>query len=187
MSYINLEVYKNSGLQGDDLVYLFSAKQIEKDMLETMSEDVYNRLQTLSLIKHINAPKKDNPLHSVRLSEKGLELFKELSEASILEEDKTVGDWLCDYYIKAGKTIGNKKKLFRHIKDFRVKSGIQKNNLIRLCTEFLRENEDKSNKLEFVFFHPKNVFEVKLDLDGSWLYQFYLENREKLDVSFEEY
>ena len=185
--YINIELFNKSGLQPQDVYFLAGIKQIDKGVLETLNGDVFTRLEALSLLTSVKGKKGDNPVYNIRLSDKGKELLKDLEEAPINEDDKKVGEWLCNYYLNAGKVIGNKKKLFRHIKDFRIKSGVEKNNLIKLCVAFLQENEERSNKLEFVFFHPKNVFEVKLDLDGSWLYQFYLENKEKLDASFEEY
>jgi len=187
--YVNIEVYKNSGLEFSDLIFLAGIKQTETEwLIETLPDSVYQRFVEQGLVIHIKSRKKDDHAYkSLRLSEKGKKLISELEEAPIEEQDKTVGEWLCKYYLDAGKEIGNKKKTFRHIRDFRIKSGVEKNNLIKLCVDFLKENEDKSNKLEFIFFHPKNIFEVKFELDGSWLYQYYLKNKERLDNTFEEY
>ena len=181
--------FKHLTLKPSSVFNLLAIKQKETNyLLENLSQEEYSHFETLSFITHIRQKKKEEHLYiSLRLSKKGLDFLEKLEEVELLEEDSVVGEWLCKYYLDAGKSVGNKKKLFRHIKAFRVQSGIEKNNLIKLCTHFLKHNEERSNKLEFVFFFPRNVFEVKLDLDGSWLYQHYLQFKQELDNIFEEY
>jgi tryptophanyl-tRNA synthetase len=121
------------------------------------------------------------------LNDKGKQLLAELEEADVEEQDSLVYDWLLSYYKNAGKEIGNRKKTLSHIKDFRVKSGICKNNLIKLCIDFLKENEERSNKLQFVFYYPKTVFATRFDLEESWLYSHYLKKEEYFKSIFEDY
>ena len=130
--YINISVLEKSGLLFSDLVFLCAISQIESEWVcNNLPSDVYSRFKELNLVKHIKQKsKKEHPYTSLRLSDVGKALISELEEAEVLEEDKTVFEWLKNYYLKAGKEIGNGAKIQRHIRDFRLKSGIQKNNLI---------------------------------------------------------
>ena len=76
------------------------------------------------------------------MQNKGKQLLAELEEADVEEQDSKVLDWMCEQYLKVGKTTGNKKRTARHIRDFRIKSGIEKNNLIRLCLDFLSDEDN---------------------------------------------
>ena len=130
--YINLSVLGKSGLEYSDLVFLAAINQTETDwLIENFKNSDYERFERLSIIKHIKQKSKKEHLYtSLRLSDLGKNLLSEIEEAPIEEEDKTVFEWLKNYYLKAGKEIGNGAKTQRHIRDFRIKSGIQKNNLI---------------------------------------------------------
>jgi hypothetical protein len=185
--YINFQLFKNSGLENSDIYFLAAAKQIEKTVLEELTEQTFNRLNSLGLLTTVKGRKGDNPLHNVRLSKKGKDLLNDLEQAPILEEDKTVFEWLKNYYLKADKEIGNGAKTQRHIRDFRIKSGIEKNNLITLVLDFLRENEERSRKLEYIWYYPKTAFATRFDLEESWLWNHYQKNKERLDNSFEKY
>lgn len=187
--YVNISVLGKSGLEYSDLVFLAAINQTEIDFLiESLNEGDYNRFKDLRLIKHIKQKNKKEPLYtSLRLSDEGKHLLSKLEEAPIESEDATVFEWLKNYYIKAGKEIGNGAKTQRHIRDFRIKSGIQKNNLINLVLDFLSENEEKSKKLEYVWYYPKTAFATRFDLEESWLWNHYLKNKERLEKTFEEY
>jgi hypothetical protein len=41
-------------------------------------------------------------------------------------------------------------------------------------------------KLEFAFFKPTNVFQVKFDLDQSRLYAYYIKRKDFFDSKFEK-
>jgi hypothetical protein len=100
---------------------------------------------------------------------------------------KTVFEWLKNYYIKAGKDIGNGAKTQRHIRDYRLKSGIQKNKLSNHVLDVLAENEERSKKLEYIWYYPKTAFATRFDLEESWLWNHLIRNRERLEKTFEEY
>ena len=187
--YINLSVFVSSGLEPSDLLFLAAINQTHTDwLIENLNEDRYKRFETLSLLKHIKQKSKKEHLYvSLRLSDEGKALISELEEAPVEEEDIKIFDWLKEHYLKLGKDIGNGAKTKRHIRDFRIKSGIQKNNLIRLVLDFLAENEERSKKLEYIFYYPKTAFDTKFTLDGSWLWSHFEKNREKLEKTFEEY
>jgi len=186
--YCNLTVFKSSGLALSDLIFLCAINQTEIEWLvENLNEAVYNHFKKLSLIKHIKQKsKKEHLFTSLRLSDIGKQLLSDLEEAEVEEQDSLVYTWLSNYYKNAGKEIGNRKKTLSHIKDFRVKSQISKNNLIKLCVDFLKDNEERSNKLQFVFYYPKTVFATRFDLEESWLYSHYLKKEDYFKSIFEE-
>ena len=187
--YINLSVLGKSGLEYSDLVFLAAIKQTDKEwLIENFKDSDYERFERLSIIKHIKQKSKKEHLYtSLRISEVGKQLISELEEAPIEEEDKTVFEWLKNYYLKAEKEIGNGAKTQRHIRDFRIKSGIQKNNLIKLVLDFLAENEERSKKLEYIWYYPKTAFATRFDLEESWLWSHFIRNKERLEKTFEQY
>ena len=187
--YINLSVLGKSGLEYSDLVFLAAINQTETEwLIENFKDSDYERFERLSIIKHIKQKSKKEHLYtSLRLSDSGKNLLSEIEEAPIEEEDKTVFEWLKNYYLKAGKEIGNGAKTQRHIRDFRIKSGIQKNNLIKLVLDFLAENEERSKKLEYIWYYPKTAFATRFDLEESWLWSHFIRNKERLEKTFEQY
>jgi hypothetical protein len=187
--FLNIKAFEKSGLQFDDLVFLCALNQKEtKFLINNLADTTFKRFEALSLLTNVKSKKKDeHPYISLRLNEAGKQLLSDLEEAEILEEDSTVYEWLANYYKSAGKEIGNRKKTLSHIKDFRIKSGIERNNLIRLCTDFLKDNEERSNKLQFVFYYPKTVFATRFDLEESWLYSHYLKKEDYFKSIFETY
>lgn len=187
--YINLSVLGKSGLEYSDLVFLAAINQTETEwLIENFKDSDYERFERLSIIKHIKQKSKKEHLYtSLRISEVGKQLLSELEEAPVEEEDKTVFEWLKNYYLKAGKEIGNGAKTQRHIRDFRIKSGIQKNNLIKLVLDFLAENEERSKKLEYIWYYPKTAFATRFDLEESWLWSHFIKNKERLEKTFEQY
>ena len=187
--YIHLSVLGKSGLEYSDLVFLAAINQTETEwLIENFKDSDYERFERLSIIKHIKQKSKKEHLYtSLRLSDSGKNLLSEIEEAPIEEEDKTVFEWLKNYYLKAGKEIGNGAKTQRHIRDFRIKSGIQKNNLIKLVLDFLAENEERSKKLEYIWYYPKTAFATRFDLEESWLWSHFIRNKERLEKTFEQY
>lgn len=185
--YVNFSVFSKSGLEPQDLYFLAGIKQVDKEVLEKITGDTFNRLEGLSLLKSIKGKKGDNPVYNIRLSDKGKRLLEDIGTPDVEEEDEKIFEWLKNHYLGLGKEIGNGAKTKRHIRDFRVASGIEKNNLIKVVLDFLAENEERSNKLEYIFYYPKTVYATKFDLEESWLWNHFIKNRERLEKTFEIY
>ena len=182
--YLNFSTYKKSNLTAEELIQLLAIKQREQELInETFLEDFEQK----GYITYIKGKKSATKAELVRLSDKGKKLLDELAEAPVEPDDEKVFEWLKEYYLKAEKDVGNGAKTKRHIRDFRIKSGIEKNNLIILVLDFLRENEERSKKLEYIWYYPKTAFATKFDLEESWLWNHYIKNKERLDSKFEKY
>lgn len=196
MLYINYKLVQEleeDGHEAFDLIKILTAinqgkKEVIKQMISHPTD--YNlTFKDKPLVKTIKPKNKQETWYDVvRLDVAGKEILKEVTEAECEEEDSVILKWLCEHYQKIGKETGNKKKTLRHIRDFRIKSGISKNNLIRLCHAFVSDetNMEYSHKLEYVFYKPKTVFETKFDLEESRLYQYYLKNKQHFDKTFTE-
>ena len=185
--YLNIPLYKSKNLKPEDIYYLCAIKQIDKEVLETIPNDVLERFKSFPLVEYIKGKKNEEDWCKIRLNKAGKQLLNDLEEAPVESEDKTVFEWLKNYYLKAGKEIGNGAKTQRHIRDFRLKSGIQKNNLITLVLDFLAENEERSRKLEYIWYYPKTAFATRFDLEESWLWNHFIKNKERLESKFEKY
>lgn len=187
--YINTQKLNKYPLSPEDYFKLCAIKNGDKEYIEQhLIEQDYSRFEKLSLIKYVKPKNKQQPVSErVRLDERGKDILSDVAEPSVEEEDERVWKWLSDHYKSLGKDIGNGARTKRHIRDFRVQSGIQKNNLIKLCLDFLKENEENSRNLEYVFYYPKTVFAAKFSLEDSWLYRHFLKNQERLVKTFEEY
>ena len=184
--YINYNIAKAHNLAVEDIFYLCGIKQTEKDILETIPDDVLSRYETQSLLTSIKGSKTENPRHKIRLSDKGKSLLEDLETPEILEEDIKIFSWLKDIYIASGKELGNQKKTKLFIALFRVHSGISKNSLAYLCQSFINDESqfEWSKKLEFLLFKPANMYE-KFNIEGSRLYQYYIKNQEQFDNKFQ--
>lgn len=192
MLYINYKLVKELEEDGhfafDLLKILTAINQGEKEVLfdALPNPETYDlSFKGKSLVKTVKPKNKQQTWYDlVRLDKAGKDLLKEITEAEVSEEDETVYTWLSNHYKKIGKEVGNGSKTKRHIRDFRVKSGIDKNNLVRLCYAFVSDenNMEYSHKLEYVFYKPKTVFETKFNLEESRLYQYYLKNQEHFDT-----
>lgn len=171
------------------ILFLVAINQTETEWLEDrFTANEYAIFDKNGWIKHIKKKSVKEGLYvSLRLSDKGRQLIIDVDEVEVEEQDKTVFEWLKNYYLKVDKDIGNGAKTQRHIRDFRLKSNIQKNNLINLVLDFLAENEERSNKLEYIWYYPKTAFATRFDLQESWLWNHFIKNRERLESKFEEY
>jgi len=189
--YVNISVLEKSGLLFSDLVFLCAINQTETDwLIENLNEDVYSRLKELNLIKHIKQKSKKEYLYvSLRLSDTGKTLLSELEEAEVEEQDTKVGNWLINHYKQIDKQVGNSKRLMRHIRDFRLKSGIEKNNLIKVCLDFISDEDNMlyNNVLEFAFYKPLTAFQTRFQLEDSRIYKHYLKKEDYFKSIFEEY
>ena len=189
--YINITVLGKSGLEYSDLVFLAAINQTETEwLIDNFKESIYERFESLKLIKHIKQKNKKEHLYtSLRLSDDGKALLSEIEEAEVDENDKKVGEWLINHYKQMDKQVGNSKRLMRHIRDFRLKSGIEKNNLIKVCLDFIsdEDNMQYNNILEFAFYKPLTAFQTRFQLEDSRIYKHYLKKEEYFKSIFEEY
>ncbi len=195
MENIDFDLYKKYQLEHYDLFFLFAAKQVRKDVLEQMPQDVYSRLQATSLISSIKGTVKENPLHKVRITPKGKKL---LVEPIAGDEEDTLFEWLAKYYTDREKQIGNPNRVKKLLLWFKQETNIERNNLVKLFVHFLNDSyvDEASNVLEFTLFYPKKfttdkgktiAYEAKPDIYDSWLYKHYLKYKEELDKTFETY
>lgn len=178
MENINFNLYNKLQLKDEDLIYLFAAKQIEKEKLETIPEDVLSRLQELSLLKSIKGSPKENPLHKLRLSDSAKKLF---ITPKYTQEEEIIFDWLKKYYEERGKEVGNPERVKNLLLWFKQETGVEKNELIKLIVHFLNspEVDENSRVLEFCLYYPKKItldkktiaYVTQPDIYDSWLYR----------------
>jgi hypothetical protein len=173
------------------LIFLARINQISTTwLIDNLTEDIYSHFEAQSWIKHIKSKsKKEHLYNSLRLSEVGKKYLEQLFELPTEEQDETVANWLSAHYLKIGKQVGNSKRLVRHIKDFRLKSGIEKNNLLKLCLDFVNDesNMEYNNILEYSFYKALTAFQTRFQLEDSRIYKHYLKHKTRLDKSFEIY
>ena len=196
MLYLNFKVIKELEEDGHDALPLLSILSAINQSNFSFLESQWRRIEDTDftfkgkpLTKKIKRKNKNQPeIETLRLDTAGKELLKEVVESEVMEEDEKVFNWLSEHYKKIGKEIGNGVKTKRHIRDFRIKSGISKNNLLRVCLAFIsdQDNMEYSHKLEYLFYKPKTVFETRFDLEESRLYQYYLKHKEHFDKQFED-
>lgn len=188
--YINTKKLKNHPFSVQDYFNFCAIKNNDFEYIaEHVSESDYRRYEAVSAIKYIKPKRKGQDVSELVRIHKISDVLEDITEADIEEQDIKILDWLCNYYINSGKEVGNKKRTARHIRDFRIKSGIQKNNLINLCLAFISDetNMEYSHKLEYLFYKPKNAFAAKFILEDSRLYSYFIKNRVEIEKKFETY
>jgi hypothetical protein len=183
--YLNFELLKAKELTTDDFLTLQICHQMVSESLIQWLPDssIVEKLVNAEYVEFLK-PRKDTPKYALaRLSKKGKELLNDLQIPNVIEDDLIVWDWLEKKYKSLGKEVGNRKKGKLWLACFRVHSGFQKNDLVKLCVDFVKDdkNMEYSHRLDYVFFKPDNVFTTKFDLDSSKLWQFYLKNQEYYD------
>ena len=205
--YLNISVFTKSNLQFSDLVFLAAINQTETNwLIESLNEDVYNRFNELSLIKHIKQKSKKEHLYtSLRLSEQGKSLLVNLSyEGAVDSETDIIADWLINIYkSKSGGIVKNKTEIKRRIHWFKTVTQIKGNKLAVLLQSFLQDTYNEqdgltvkefmeqnsrgvlSNMLDNVCFNPTSVFDKHKTLDKSPLWQYYEENIEYINKVWE--
>lgn len=192
MSYINFKLLEEKDIRPNEYLILQAAYQNSfEDTSEVISllvtdDQRFEDLINSGYLKYIKGTKKQNQLQKLRIDKKGKKLLEDVESTDVTEEDLKIADWLINLYKKEGKEIGNKKKTKEYIANFRINSGINKNKLAYLCQKFLYDNLENSNKLEYVFFKPKGVYNTRFDINESWLYRYYEKNKEKFDKEFEK-
>jgi hypothetical protein len=182
------------------LIFLCAINQTKTEyLIDNLTEDIYSHFEAQSWIKHIKSKsKKEHLYNSLRLSDKGRNYLRDLfKESEATDEDREYLKRLTEYYISKGKEIGNPNRVLSYLIKFRTESGISGDNLTRLFADFLASDyvEDNSRILEYILFYPKKfttdkgktiAYEAKWDLYDSWLFKHYLQNRNRLDATFDK-
>ena len=196
--YINITVLSKSGLEYSDLVFLAGIKQVDKEVLEKLTGDVFNRLEGLSLLTSIKGKNGDNPIYNVRLSDKGKKLMTDLSfEGAVDDESEKIRDWVVSVYKnKNGGIVKNKTELGRRIHWFKTITEIRGNFLAVLIQCVMQDTYDPecgqsfydskkynprlilSNLAENLFWMPQSHFDRHYTLDKSPLFTYYEDNQE---------
>ena len=191
--YINTNIVKHYNLNLQQVALLQILHQAKNEDVSEWLESYNGDLDVLHYKGFLSEVKAKNKQESVykrlRLNKKGREVLDAIETPDTEEQDKTVFEWLKNYYLKADKEIGNGSKTLRHIRDFRVKSGIEKNNLIKVCLDFIsdEDNMQYNNVLEFAFYKPLTAFQTRFQLEDSRLYKHYLKKEQYFKSIFEEY
>ena len=205
--YLNISVFTKSNLQFSDLVFLAAINQTETDwLIENLNEDVYNRFNELSLIKHIKQKSNKEHLYtSLRISEVGAKFLADISyEGAVDSETEVIADWLINIYkAKSGGIVKNKTETKRRIQWCKTVTQIKGNKLAVLLQCFLQDTYNEqdgltvkefmeqnsrgvlSNMLDNVCFNPTSVFDKHKTLDKSPLWQYYEENIEYINKVWE--
>lgn len=193
MTNLNFELYNSLNLEDEDLIYLFSAKEINKQKLETIPDDVLRRLQEASLLKSIKGSPKENPLHKLRISDKAKKLF---ITPKYTEDEEILYKWLSEYYTLKKKEIGHPERVKNLLLWFKQETGFEKNRLIWLLQHFLSNEyvDENSRVLEYTLFAPKKItldnktiaYCTTPDIYDSWLFNHYRKNKEEIDIFLEK-
>ena len=205
--YLNISVFTKSNLQFSDLVFLAAINQTETDwLIENLNEDVYNRFNELSLIKHIKQKSKKEHLYtSLRISEVGAKFLADISyEGAVDSETEVIADWLINIYkAKSGGIVKNKTEIKRRIQWFKTATQIKGNKLAVLLQSFLQDTYNEqdgltvkefmeqnsrgvlSNMLDNVCWNPTSLYDKHKTLDKSPLWQYYEENIEYINKVWE--
>jgi hypothetical protein len=196
--YINLSVLGKSGLEYSDLVFLAAIKQMDKEVIDKLTGDTFNRLEQLSLLTSIKGKKGDNPIYNIRLSEKGKKLMTDLSfEGAVDDESEKIRDWVVSVYKnKNGGIVKNKTELGRRIHWFKTITDIRGNFLAVLIQCVMQDTYDPecgqsfydakkdnsrlilSNLAENLFWMPQSHFDRHYTLDKSPLFTYYEDNQD---------
>ena len=192
MENINFELFEKLNLKDEDLIYLFAAKQMNKQKLETIPNNVLSRLQEASLLKSITGTKKENPLHKLRLSDKAKKLF---IVPKYTNDEEVLFDWLSNLYLQKGKEIGHPERVKNLLLWFKQETGFEKNRLIWLLQHFLSNEyvDENSRVLEYTLFAPKKItldnktiaYCTTPDIYDSWLFNYYRKNKGEIGVFLE--
>jgi hypothetical protein len=190
--YLNVEMMSKYQVDCYALLILQYAKQQKNEdlgaLIKSLGESNISLLEEKGFLRKIKGNSGQLEESKIRLTKKGAKVLDDIETPEILPEDLILFDWMSDIYLKLGKDIGNKKKTKMYIALFRAHSGIEKNCLATLLEHFVNDedNMEYNMKLEFAFFKPTNVFQVKFDLDQSRLYTYYIKRKDFFDSKFEK-
>lgn len=189
--FINFKVLQEERMSPLKVFILIAIKQKDFEYLkETYWLEERDYLSENGYLTAVKTSKKlEGSTESLRLTPKAKKFLEELETAEVSEEDKKVIDWLCAHYLKMGKTVGNKTRATRHLRDFRIASGIEKNNLIILFLDFLNDEDNMTynNVLEYALYKPPTAFQTRFNLEDSRLHRHFIKHQKRIESKFEKY
>lgn len=191
MAYFNFILAEKNRLLPLDVISLQLIKQNKIDAYQNLIENTIslssiNSYEELGLITYIKGKPSQSIYEKIRLTKKGVDLLDLIETPDVEEDDIKLLDWLIGIYESEDKMIGNKKRIASGIANFRVNTGIRKNNLALLLRSFINDENtfEFSQKLENVFFNAKNLFQRRFVLDDCKLYEYYLKNKDYFEQNF---
>ena len=192
--YINYEIMTSKKLSLHDFGVLNLIKQnrieslSEEIKFEVLETTIVERFSNLGYIELIKGSSKDNLYQKIRTTKKGNETLEDIGTPEVNTDDLKLYDWLEKVYLSLGKQVGNKRKCKNFIAQFRVNSGIFRNELAFLCQTFINDEKEIefSQKLEFLFFKGANLFSVKFDIYQSRLFQYFEKNKNMFEAEFKK-
>lgn len=189
--YINFSILNSSKLTVEQLIVLQICKQNKtEDMSGVLSKyrEEVSELFSRDLLTSIKGKSSQNDLQKIRVTKSGMSILSDIETPLVTPDDVRLFEWLCEVYRIEDKLIGNKKKTKLYIAEFRVNSGIEKNELANLLRIYLEDEENmKYNlKLEYAFFKPTNLYQTKFDIEESRLWQYYLKYKEEIDSKYQK-
>lgn len=189
MAYFNFKLLDKYNLTLQDIINFQVIKQNKYDdnsniIDKYIEKDSINNYIKNGYITFIKSGKTYS--EQIRLTNKGISILDTLEMGDVTDDDIKILDWLIKVYNLENKAIGNKKRIASGIANFRVNTGIEKNNLALLLKTFINDekNFEYSQKLEYLFFNSKNIYQRKFILDDCKLYEYYLKNKNYFNNKF---
>ena len=184
--YINFPLFEKSGLQPEDIYFLAGIKQTEREVIDKLTGDIFNRLEALKLLTSIKGKKGDNPMYNIRLSPLGKKLLEDIETPEVTEQHLKMRDYLIEMYLShedKERVIGNKKLIGIYISVLQNYLGLDIYRFYYLCEFFLSEHIF-TKKLENIFMDRNKIRygEFKNHIEDSALYNFY--EQRKSDVEY---
>jgi hypothetical protein len=194
MAYLNLNLIHDKQYTLPEVYCMQILKQARSEDMEQylamyLDDLILEKFAEEKIIDAVKKKKKtSSDFSTYRLSKKGNELLELFETPEINSDDIKIYDWLSGIYQSTEREIGNKKRTKIWIACFRAHSGIQRNSLAFLCQHFINDESQMawSQKLEFLFFKPSNLFTTKFELEQSRLYQHYIKHQAFFDKKFAE-
>jgi hypothetical protein len=179
--YVNFELFNHPP---EYLYYLIGIKQGNKELLNSLPEEVIKYLDTKEYIARIKGTNKNSQNELIRLSKKGKDFLESLSIPIVEEGDIKMANYLFEMYLNhedKDRVIGNKKLVTQYISILRHHLNLDLTKFYYLCDLFLKEYSF-TKKLENIFLNRnKNRYgDFKNCIDDSVLYQFYEDNKESV-------
>lgn len=188
------------------------SEELEEVIKLLICDDYLKRFKEEGLVTVVKGKSSESELKKLRTTPKGRDLLLSLQKKQEWDEDdEKVIEWLLSVYNKKPNYVkGNNTEAKRRTHWFKMETGIVKNYLTKLIycfindsfvddpkdkrgfsikfSEFKQENPRAvlSNKIENIFWTPKDNFARYYDLEYSPLWKYYNENKEYINKKWED-